>query len=304
MKKQIPVFFIHTGYQPYMERTIHQAEKMNDIVYLLGDSNNKQVAKRWVNIEDYESPKYKEFRNLYKHMSTNTDEFEFNCFRRFFVSYEFAKKRGIDEFVMLDTDCFAFVNFSELGFEGYDVGLSIPKDQSNYLWTASPHGSYWTLNALEKFLKFLEWQYTENIAELEEKWKYHTDHGILGGICDMTLLYLWCISEKGLKILYTGQEYKGGVFDHFVSGAEGYEKNEYIVDHFLKLKHYKIENSVAYFQRMDGSWVRAYTIHTQGRSKEYINAISKGVDNRLHLYLLKMFNLIRRIIRKIVSLNK
>lgn len=301
---QIPVFFVHTGYQPYMEQTIHQAERTNEVVYLLGDFSNKKVAKRWVNIENYESTKYEAFRKLYKHMSTNTDEFEFNCFRRFFVSYEFAKEKGINEFVMLDTDCFAFVNFSELGYEGYDVALSIPKDQSNYLWTASPHGSYWTLEALESFLEFLEWEYTENIAELEEKWKYHVDNNVLGGICDMTLLYLWSISEKNLRILYTGQEYKGGIFDHFVSVSEGYMANEYKVDPFLKIKRYKIKDDKAYFQKMDGNWIRAYTIHAQGRSKEFINAISNGIDNNFQLYVLKVINLMHKVIRKIKSLNK
>ena len=42
--KTIPVVFIHTGYQPYMEYTIHQAEKTNQVVYLLGDEKNKNVC--------------------------------------------------------------------------------------------------------------------------------------------------------------------------------------------------------------------------------------------------------------------
>lgn len=61
-------------------------------------------------------------------MSINTDEFEINCFRCSFVVYEIVKAKRIDELVMLDTDCFAFTNFSSLGYDGYDVALSIPKD--------------------------------------------------------------------------------------------------------------------------------------------------------------------------------
>ncbi len=157
--KTIPVIFIHTGYQPYMEYTIKQAEKSNEMVYLLGDKSNEHVAQHWVDIEDFQSERYTRFRKIYKHMSTNPYEFEFYCFRRFFVTYEFAKKQGIEKFVMLDTDCFSFANFSELGFEEYDAALSMPKDQSNYLWTASPHGSLWSVTALENFLDYLFYEY-------------------------------------------------------------------------------------------------------------------------------------------------
>ena len=109
--KTIPVVFIHTGYQPYMEYTIHQAEKTNSVVYLLGDEKNKHVAQRWFDIETYQSERYGQFKKIYKHMSANPYEFEFNCFRRFFVTYEFARKHGIEKFMMLDTDCFSFANF-------------------------------------------------------------------------------------------------------------------------------------------------------------------------------------------------
>ena len=85
--KTIPVVFIHTGYQPYMEYTIHQAEKTNSVVYLLGDEKNKHVAQRWFDIETYQSERYGQFKKIYKHMSANPYEFEFNCFRRFFFSF-------------------------------------------------------------------------------------------------------------------------------------------------------------------------------------------------------------------------
>ena len=239
--KTIPVVFIHTGYQPYMEYTIHQAEKTNQVVYLLGDEKNKNVAQRWIDIEDYQSERYEQFKKIYKHMSSNPYEFEFNCFRRFFVTYEFAKKQGIEKFIMLDTDCFSFVNFSNLGFEEYDVALSMPKDQSNYLWTASPHGSLWSVATLENFLDYLFYEYTDNISELEEKWEYHKSHGVGGGICDMTLLYLWTKSVEQFKILNTTQEYKNGVFDHFVSFSEGYEKEEYKTLKIINIKRLKFK---------------------------------------------------------------
>lgn len=292
--KTIPVVFIHTGYQPYMEYTIHQAEKMNPEVYLLGDEKNKDVAQRWFHIKDYQSERYEQFKKIYKHMSSNPYEFEFNCFRRFFVTYEFAKKQGVEKFIMLDTDCFSFVNFSNLGFEEYDAALSMPKDQSNYLWTASPHGSMWSVGALESFLDFLFYEYTDNISELDEKWEYHKAHNLGGGICDMTLLYLWANSVERLKVLNTTQGYKGGVFDHFVSLSEGYEKEEYKMLKGINIKRIKFEDNRAYFKKMDGSWIRTYTIHAQGKSKVFIRTISNNESLFIKYYIDFVFEKCRR----------
>lgn len=296
--KTIPVVFIHTGYQPYMEYTIHQAEKTNAVVYLLGDEKNKNVAQRWFDIEAYQSERYGQFKKTYKHMSSNPYEFEFNCFRRFFVTYEFAIKHGIEKFVMLDTDCFSFANFSELGFDEYDAALSMPKDQSNYLWTASPHGSVWTVEALESFLDFLFYEYTDNISELEEKWEYHKKHNIGGGICDMTLLYLWAISVEQYKVLNTTQGYKGGVFDHFVSFSEGYEKREYRVLKGINIKKIRFENHKAFFQEKSGEWIRTYTIHAQGKSKIFISTIATEEKLYIKYYLDFMLEKYNRAIKK------
>lgn len=296
--KTIPVVFIHTGYQPYMEHTIHQAEKTNSVVYLLGDEKNKHVVQQWFDIEEYQSERYDQFKKIYKHMSSNPYEFEFNCFRRFFVTYEFAMKRGIEKFVMLDTDCFSFADFSELGFEEYDAALSMPKDQSNYLWTASPHGSMWSVCALENFLDFLFYEYTDNISELEEKWNYHKNHNIGGGICDMTLLYLWANSVERFNVLNTTQGYKSGVFDHFASLSEGYEKEEYQILKGINIKRIKFENNRAYFKKSDGSWIRTYTIHAQGKSKIFINTIASEETLFVKYYIDFMLEKCRRALKK------
>lgn len=287
--KTLPVIFIHTGYQPYMEYTIHQAEKTNEVVYLLGDKKNKQVARKWFDIEGYQSDKYTQFKKIYRHMSSNPYEFEFNCFRRFFVAYEFAKKNNIEKFVMLDTDCFSFANFSELEFKEYDVALSMPKDQSNYLWTASPHGSMWSVDALENYLEFLFYEYSENISELEEKWEYHKKYHIGGGICDMTLLYLWANKTDIYNILNTTKGYNKGVFDHFVSLSEGYEKDEYQLLKGINIKKIKFKDDMAYFQKRTGEWIRTYTIHTQGKSKIFIPTVARK-ENKVVIYYIDYLN--------------
>ena len=122
---------------------------------------------------------------------------------------------------------------------------------------------------------YLFYEYTDNISELEEKWKYHKSHGVGGGICDMTLLYLWAKSVEQFKILNTTQGYKNGVLDHFVSFSEGYEKEEYKTLKIINIKRLKFKKDRAYFQKTDGSWIRTYTIHAQGKSKIFIKTIAR-----------------------------
>ncbi len=299
MNRNIPVFFVHSGNQDYLTKTIIQAEKTNNAVYLLGDDSNRHIAKNWANIQDYTSSGWEEFQKTYVHMSTNPYMFELNCFRRFFISYEFAKASQIDAFVLLDSDCFAFVNFSQLNFCSFDAGLSMPENQSNYIWTASPHSAYWTLPALKDFLEYLQYEYTRNLQQLEEKWAYHQSNNIRGGICDMTLLYLWATAGRGFRVLNTTLGLDGGIFDHFLSVSEGYSTGEYPVIKFLQMKRIKFQNSNAYFKRKDGNWIQAYTIHAQGTSKLYIPLLSRQESCLLYYFAVKAANIGFRILRKL-----
>lgn len=188
----IPLIFVHTGYQKHLEIVIPQAERCNDQVYLLGDDSNKNVAAQWFHIDKYIDDRYEIFKSKFINMSSNTAEFELNCFKRYFVCYQFAKIQGIDRFCMMDSDCLVYENLSNLGLQEYDAGASIPEDQSNMNWTASPHCSLWSMDALNDFLNYLLTAYDEeNIEPLLKKWNYHQESSVPGGICDMTLLYLW-----------------------------------------------------------------------------------------------------------------
>ena len=297
-QSQIPVFFVHSGNQKYLSYTVKQAEKTNESVFLLGDNSNKAICKNWVCMDDYIAKDWENFSKTYKHMSTNPYLFELNCFRRFFVSYQFAKKKGISEFMMLDSDCLAYSDFSELDFSAYDAGMSIPKKQENYTWTASPHASYWTIPALEDFLKYLIYEYTENLKELEEKWNYHQIHNIRGGICDMTLLYLWSISGRGFRILNTTLRLEEGTFDHFLSVTEGYQEGEFPVRKFCEIKKVKFIQEKAYFKNKSGSWIHTYTIHAQGKSKIYIKTLSEQRNGYIYYVIVKMENVFGKILRK------
>ena len=300
----IPVLFIHTGNQEYLQYTVSQAEKMNSHVYLLGDESNQNIAKRWVRMKDYFTDRYKNFTENYVHMSSNPYVFELNCFRRFFVSYEFAVRNDIREFMMLDSDLLAFANFSEVDFHGCDAALSMPYDQSHYVWTASPHCSYWTVEALDDFLDYLIYAYGEGIGLLEEKWKYNHEKHMPGGICDMTLLYLWAQSSTKFHVFNTSQVCNKTVFDHFLSLSEGYQQGDFQRNRYCEMKKIKFEQGIPYFLSGDGEWIRTYTVHAQGRSKLYIAALYSQKTGTLPYVKVKTIDYINRVIRKLKKILK
>lgn len=304
MDNNIPVFFVHSGNNDYLKYTIKQAESTNNSVILLGDDSNVLRAMKWVHMDDYITDKFIDFTNKYVHMAFNPYLFELNCFRRYFVTYEYSLRNKIDRFMMLDSDLLAYGNYSEIDFGNCIAGFSIPKDQDLYSWTASPHCSYWTLEGMKEFLDFLIYEYTIGIHELEEKWKYHQENQIIGGICDMTLLYLWANKIGKNKIFNTTIIRNNTVFDHFLSVSEGYEKGTFPLRKFCNIKKIKFEDGKAYFKNRENKWIRTYSIHAQGKSKIYIKTLYQQKNNIWSYRWDKISNYATRIKLKLEKIVK
>ena len=286
----IPLIFVHTGYQKHLDIVIPQAEECNDQVYLLGDSSNKNTASQWFNIEDYVDDRYEVFKSKFINMSSNSAEFELNCFKRYFVCYQFAKIQRIDKFFMIDSDCLVYENLSDLGLQEYDAGASIPENQSKMNWTASPHSSLWSMDALDDFLNYLLLAYDEsNVEPLLRKWKYHQENNVPGGICDMTLLYLWMQKNIHRFKLFNGLCIKNGkTFDHFLHVSEGYSVGDFKVNTFLEMKQIKFQEGKPYFKYKDGSWIQSCTIHAHGARKKYIYILNPDKYSLLACYKCKI----------------
>lgn len=299
----IPLIFVHTGYQKHLDVIIPQAEQCNEQVYLLGDSSNKNTAKQWFNIEDYIDARYEIFRDKFVNMSSNSAEFELNCFKRYFVCYQFAKAKSIDKFFMVDSDCLVYENLSNLDLQEYDAGASVPENQSNMSWTASPHSSLWSMNALNDFLEYLIKAYDEdNMDSLLKKWKYHQECNVPGGICDMTLLYLWMQNNANRLKLFNGLCIKNGkTFDHFLHVSEGYSVGDFEVNSFLEMKIIKFIDGKPYFKYKDGTWIQSCTIHAQGARKKYISILNPNQYSLLNCYKRKLlwdYNRVRNYIKR------
>lgn len=266
----IPVFFIHSGNQKYLEIAINSAEKYNKDVYLLGDENNKIFSKKHINIASLDNSKYEEFKSVYKHMSTNDYKFEINCFKRYFLLIEAMKKLGMEKCIMLDSDVITFYNYSELDYSAYKAAVAIPKNQDNFRYTALPHCSYWTISGLIEFTNYCINTYKNNMSVLEKKYKNHLDNNIKGGICDMSLLYLWAINDKDVYNNLIPNDKL--VIDANINKNENYYENEYEYSKLLKIKKIYKKNNCYYFKK-DNNYKKIICLHFQGRAKYLMNDI-------------------------------
>lgn len=175
-----PLIFIHEGNQSYLKTAIRCAIDWHNDVILIGDKSNEAYCDNWVDANQLNLCEFEKFSKIYKHMSRNPYWFELICFKRYFMLYEYVKQNGLNEFILCDSDLLVFGDLSKFNYGRYEAAFSYCEDQSNYRWAASPHCSFWTVNALRKFIDFVIETYKNNIATLQKKWSYHL-HNNVGG---------------------------------------------------------------------------------------------------------------------------
>jgi len=225
----IPIIYFHTGNSSYLNISIKQCKKFNDHVILLGDDSNSDIDVEHHNLYDYHDDVAK-FHKLYQHMSTNGHGFELTCYVRWIILANFIKKQnfGSAPIVYLDSDVMTYCDYSEkenLFEDNYAGKVCKAKRQNDYRWSASGCISYWKHDMVLKFKDYLFELYTNKIDKLKEKYQYHVDSGVPGGICDMTAIYLFS-EENDIGTLNDVFD-DDSTFDQNISVAENYLDDEY-----------------------------------------------------------------------------
>lgn len=232
----IPVVFAHRGNQEYLRTAIEQATRRNEVV-LLGDETNKTVTDScywfdWDGLTERDKD-FDKFRQHYVPMASGHGDFEFAWYHRWFALREWMKRTGKDVVFYCDSDVMLYCDVNEPVKsypDGWRVALQIPHYQPDYRWSASGHVSYWTLDGLNGFCRFVVTMYGNEAgrAKLKEKWDWHQETGTPGGICDMTLLYLWTkLHTKQGVIVNNAEVWDSATFDHNINVAENAWPDEY-----------------------------------------------------------------------------
>jgi hypothetical protein len=226
-RMSIPVVYIYFGAIPeYMLLSIDSAYEWNKNIIVITDTDFNYKKVRCYNVNNYNQG-LAQFQSVYKHMCSNSYEFEKRCIDRWFILRNFLKQENIDVCYYTDSDVMIYDDISAtyINYKEYDAAFTLTESQKNYRWAAAPCCSYWKISILGRFCDFvMEIYSTEKIKVLEEKWNYHQQNNILGGICDMTLLYLF---SKEINFYPLSKVTNGIAFDHNVCVSENYYPDEY-----------------------------------------------------------------------------
>lgn len=293
------ILVLHDGSQDYLNKCIAQARKICSDIKFIGKSN---IYKSELKTEEFlKAEKYINlFLSKYKHMSTNPEMIETSCFKRFFYAYEYARANELTDIWIIDSDVMIFTDLKEISKNGrwlemYDAGLSIPKqDYSSYDWAASPHTSWWKLEGLKNFIEFILETYTSNISILEEKYNFNKTTVSRGGICDMTLLYLWSLDKKIFN--FSDQIADGFYIDHNINQKNILDNIEVQMKYGIKKVTYD-KQSVRITVK-DGNEIKVGSLHFQGRAKNFMAIIGPGFKNYISCILILFKLNIYRLMEK------
>jgi hypothetical protein len=226
----IPIVQFFRGNQPWLSLSLQQAQQFNEKVVLIGDESNRNITPHHFSYLDY-NQNFQPFLNVYKHLSSNSFDFEVYCFQRFFVLHQWMLIHDQNQVFMVDSDLLIYADLTrdlyDKHLQGYETALCIPQfknQETEYAWTASPHLSYWTRSSIRSFTQFCLITYSQHQEELQQKYNYHQKHNIPGGICDMTLLYLW---QRGNPSVFNLLELAGTLVDHSINSKDDFRQNQY-----------------------------------------------------------------------------
>ncbi|BAZ52123.1 hypothetical protein NIES4103_47820 [Nostoc sp. NIES-4103] len=268
--KAIPVTIVYFGAKPnYLKFALQSAANFNKTVVLIGDQANKDLWKNHWDTTPIECSKYQAFLKNYIHMSTNSQEFEIACFKRFFYLEQWMEKNDIKKAFLLDGDIMTFANYSEqidsVLLNNCIATLITPENQPYLRFTSSPHFSYWTFEGLKDFTNFCTEAYTNNILnKLQEKYQWHINNNLIGGICDMTLLYLW--SEGNSQVASLNRVINDMTVDTNINVSSNYFDNEYRMQFGAKKLIFKKGIPYGYNQILNKE-IQFLCIHCQGKAK-------------------------------------
>ncbi|KAA9357520.1 hypothetical protein [Larkinella humicola] len=296
----IPIIFVHSGYQSYLEYSLRQCRLANpaSAVYLLGDEDNKNRFPfvTHVPIASLNPEKSDWFTKRYVHRSYNPEWYERLCFVRWFYVLAFMEERKLDEVFVADSDVMLYKNLDHYAAwtsrkPGQQSAYCLTDHQSigSYSWVASAHSSFWTRKGIADFCAYLlkTYQTTANQARLEEKWQYHQQNGLAGGVSDMALLYLYETDHPG-QVVNLLQPSAGPnqplreVFDVNVSIPHNQVDNEFEMDErSLKKVRWEHQEFVGYNRILKETCI-FNSLHFQGLSKRCIHQYYQGTDLKLH----------------------
>lgn len=295
---KVPIIVVHRGNQQYLKDALCCARNVGNKVILIGDETNSK-DEGWVDYKTYSSEEYACFEKNYDHMSSNPYKFELICFERYFLTYTYMVKNNLNECVMMDSDVCLYEEITPETFKDVDLAISIPEQKTKYTMAASAHFSYWKLETMKEMLDFLIVSYKNKLHDIYEKWNWHKETNTPGGVCDMTLLYLFVKQYKG-TVLNTDEIMQPLLFDQVMSDNRNHGVE------FITMKNghtkavFKTSEGKMCYKSTDEQLFPVLYIHAQGGDKRYIFAVSRKKTGVLWMQMGNAKYWINRIYERIM----
>ncbi|MBK8350461.1 MAG: hypothetical protein IPL21_01800 [Saprospirales bacterium] len=243
-----------------------------------------------VDFSIYKNEGAAQFEKVYQHFSTNPHYFEFTAIEKYFFSIGTHEKSAIRKNTLHRFRFAAFGNVTKVinkYYDSYDFCSCLTQQEyDDFYWSASGHLSLWSRQALEEFCDFILKVYTEEsqIENLKIKWQWHLDNNISGGICDMTLIYLYLRETKlktGNFLSVLDNQFS---FDNALKGNLGEFPDEYemkysfLLGNFSKKISFK-NGSPTCYNKLYQKDILLYFLHYQAEAKRLMPMLVGGKKN-------------------------
>jgi hypothetical protein len=262
--REVPVLFFQAGDAQHLPYTFWQARHWagSSPLILMGDKANRHYrGLEHVPIQDFASS-VPRLRDLYAHISSNTEEFEFLCLARWLVMGEYARRQGLREFLYLDSDVLIYEKPAE-------IVSRVPACRLATEWIRDPGAGISPAVTYIRDLTVLQeieacmLQFYSNPKEIENM-RVSLEESVrkkLGGMSDMLFLARYA-SRLGEAAFNLWEPEKDGVVDINITQAAGFRLRE-------GLKEIEFRDGKPYgFYEPTQRWVRFAALHFNGHSKK------------------------------------
>lgn len=275
--------------QQYVRTCIVQAKRYNEKVVLFGDESNRDWCDEWYDVSDFKYQRWEDFLRVFENYSDYPDAWAKGIFKRFFVFEDYLKRNGLTECVILDSDVLTYINFSNWDeLKGIDAAIEIALNQrierlpydNGLKWRACVGIGYMKLSVLSEFIDFCIETYANNKQLLMEKWEVHQEYSLSGGLCEMSLLYLWQ-KQTDLIVKNIGLR-TGDILPVVVVNGRGgddrgiyeYALEKRIIDH--SCVRIKFIEDIPYLRDINTQKdVKVYGLHFGGKTKIFMKGIAE-----------------------------
>lgn len=276
----LPVVFFHLGSNDYFDSAVNIAARNNFVLHV-GDIPLQNPPSEKYEFVDYSlvTQDFDEFMNRYIHMHPRVGLFEHVCFLRWIALRNVMKLKGIPFAFYADSDVAVLEDITKTyeEFERPEIAYSIPHNDDPYYMVGCGHSSFWSLNGISRVCDYIFDSYRDEkkLNVLKDKWRHHQEGNVPGGVCDMTVLYMF--SQEN-EVFRTNKVFNSATFDHCVTISENYTVDEFVMEGPIKKIGFD-KNSFFGLSKSGQEPIRFRGIHCQGSSKPLmmqIESLLKG----------------------------